>query len=261
MVVKSKNYLNHTDSAKQAFGIRTTKLVRNQYWISFSKYDAEQCNICLCKQIKVTQNDLRCKEFSCLYRYGLALSFNHVCSLNNCTSGTNFPENSLFTATINAGSFLFLIFCVFHHAHILDRNSVHSLLSKIAMILGCVVSVGAFMAGNCNPAELVLLHYLGAAVSFVFVCLYMTILTSLTSKCMMTGCERVLYPLRIVSSYGIFFIQEDYFFRHISAVFEWFLCVNLELYELSYTVEFYFFSSSMLSVLLAKKEEKPLILS
>ncbi|XP_048060219.1 transmembrane protein 150A [Megalobrama amblycephala] len=231
----------------------------------------------------------------CWTVYGLALSFNHVCSLNNweyrnschtnetgncctldnvptvSTSGANFPENSLFTATINAGSFLFLIFCIFHHAHILDRNSVHSLLSKVAMIIGCVVSAGAFMAGNCNPVELLLLHYLGAALSFVSVCLYMTILTSLTSKCMLTGFERVLYPLRTISSffqisatilYGILFIQEDYFYKHISAVFEWFLCVNLELYELSYSVEFYFFSSSMLSVLLAKKdEEKPLIMA
>ncbi|ROK15792.1 Transmembrane protein 150A [Anabarilius grahami] len=168
-------------------------------------------------------------------------------------------------------AYLFLIFCIFHHAHILDRNSVHSLLSKVAMIIGCVVSAGAFMAGNCNPVELLLLHYLGAALSFVFVCLYMTILTSLTSKCMLTGFERVLYPLRTISSffqisatilYGILFIQEDYFYKHISAVFEWFLCVNLELYELSYSVEFYFFSSSMLSVLLAKKEEeKPLIMA
>ncbi|NP_001188285.1 uncharacterized protein isoform X1 [Danio rerio] len=231
----------------------------------------------------------------CWTVYGLALSYNHICSLNtweyrnschpnetgNCctmnniptvsASGTNFPENSLFTATISAGSFLFLVFCVFHHAHILDRNSVHSLLSKIALIMGCVVSASAFMAGNCNPAELVLLHYLGAAVSFVFVCLYMIILTSLTTRCMLTGCEQVLYPLRIILTiiqvsatilYGIFFIQEHYFYKQISAVFEWFLCVNLELYELSYSVEFYFFSSSMLSVLLAKKEEeKPLILS
>ncbi|XP_056104076.1 transmembrane protein 150A [Rhinichthys klamathensis goyatoka] len=231
----------------------------------------------------------------CWTVYGLALHFNHVCSLtnweyrNSCqtnetgncctlenvptisTSGANFPENSLFTATINAGSFLFLIFCIFHHAHILDRNHAHSLLSKIAMILGCVVSMGAFMAGNCNPTELMLLHYLGAALSFLCVCLYMTILTSLTSKCVMTGCERVLYPLRSISTiiqvsatilYGIFFIHEDYYYKHISAVFEWLLSVNLQLYELSYSAEFYFFSSSMLSVLLAKKEEeKCLILS
>ncbi|RXN24829.1 transmembrane protein 150A-like [Labeo rohita] len=191
-------------------------------------------------------------------RYGLALSFNHVCSLNNWEYRNSCLPNETGVC------------CTMDNIPTV-RNSVHSLLSKIAMILGCVVSVGAFMAGNCNPAELVLLHYLGAAVSFVFVCLYMTILTSLTSKCMLTGCERVLYPLRITSSfiqisatilYGIFFIQESYFYKHIAAVFEWFLCVNLELYELSYTVEFYFFSSSMLSVLLSKKdEEKPLILA
>ncbi|XP_051504846.1 transmembrane protein 150A-like [Myxocyprinus asiaticus] len=231
----------------------------------------------------------------CWTVYGLALRFNHVCSLSNweyrnschtnetgmcctldnvptiSTSGANFPENSLFTATINAGSFLFLIFCIFHHAHILDQSSMHSLLSKIALVLGCVASMGAFMAGNCNPVELLLLHYLGAALSFVCVCLYITILTSLTSKCMLTGCEWLLYPLRILSAtiqisatilYCIFFIQEDSFYKHISAVFEWMLSLNLELYELSYVVEFYFFSSSMLSALLAKKEEeKPLILT
>lgn len=66
----------------------------------------------------------------------------------------------------------------------------------------------------------------------------------------------------LLLSDGIFFIQEDYFYKHISAVFEWLLAINLQLYELSYSVEFYFFSSSMLSVLLAKtEEEKCLILS
>ncbi|KAA0717752.1 hypothetical protein E1301_Tti001654 [Triplophysa tibetana] len=231
----------------------------------------------------------------CWTVYGIALSLNHVCSLNNweyrnsclinetgtcCTilhvptissSGTKFPENSLFSATINAGSFMFLFFCIFHHAHILARSGINCLLSKIAMVIGCVSAAGAFVAGNCNQAELSLLHYLGAALSFVCVCLYVTMLTSLTGKCMLTGYERVLYPLRIVSStiqisatilYCIFFVQVDYYYKHISAVFEWLLSMNLELYEFSYSVEFYFFSSSMLSVLLAKKEEeKPLILS
>jgi len=51
-----------------------------------------------------------------------------------------------------------------------------------------------------QPTELTLLHYLGAALSFVFLCLYMTILTFLTGKCVMTGCERVLYPLRSIST-------------------------------------------------------------
>ncbi|XP_065153230.1 transmembrane protein 150A [Paramisgurnus dabryanus] len=225
--------------------------------------------------------------------YGIALSLNHVCSLNNweytnscltnetcCTlknvptissSGTNLPENSLFSATINAGSFLFLIFSIFHHAHIVDRSSVNYLLSKIGMVIGCVAAAGAFVSGNFNPEKLMVLHYLGAGLSFVCICLYTTILTYLTGKCSLTGYERFLYPLRVVFStiqisatilYIIFFIQMTYYYKHIAAVFEWILSLNLELYELSYTVEFYFFSSSMISVLLAnKEEEKPLILS
>lgn len=49
---------------------------------------------------------------------------------------------------------------------------------------------------------------------------------------------------------------------HLSAVFEWILSVNLELFELSFVVEFSHFSSSMLSVLLEKKDdEKSLILT
>ena len=60
----------------------------------------------------------------------------------------------------------------------------------------------------------------------------------------------------------IFFVQKDYYYKHISAIFEWTLSVNLEVFELSYAVEFYFFSSAMLSVLLSKRdEEKPLIMS
>ncbi|XP_017580989.1 transmembrane protein 150A [Pygocentrus nattereri] len=231
----------------------------------------------------------------CWAVYGLAISFHHVCPLSNweyrnscltndtkicCTvnnvptissSGTNFPENSLFSATINAGSFLFLVFCIFHHAHIMDKSSVNALLSKFAMVFGCVAAIGAFVAGNCNPAELVLLHYLGAALSFVCVCFYTSLLTSLTSRCALTGLEHFLYPIRIIFTsiqvlvtifYCIFFVQKDYYYKHISAIFEWTLSVNLELFELSYVAEFYFFSSAMLSVLLAvRDEEKPLILS
>ncbi|XP_076142294.1 transmembrane protein 150A [Alosa pseudoharengus] len=227
--------------------------------------------------------------------YALALGNGHVCSLSNwdyrnscqtndsghcCTtfkaptissSGTMFPENSLFSATINAGAFLFLVFCIFHHAHILDRNIGQSLLSKIALVFGCVASAGAFVAGNCNPAELVLLHYLGAAVSFVCLCFYSLLLTWLTSRCLLTGLERYLYPARVISTsiqilvtilYCIFFVQTDYFYRHISAIFEWTLSVNMEMYELSFGVEFFFFSSSMLSSLLEKRDEqKPLILA
>ncbi|KAG9275243.1 transmembrane protein 150A [Astyanax mexicanus] len=231
----------------------------------------------------------------CWVVYGLAVSFNHVCPLSNweyknscltnetefcctdnnvptiSTSGTYFPENSLFSATINAGSFLFLIFCIFHHAHIVDRSIANSLLSKFAMVFGCIAAIGAFVAGNCNPAELVLLHYLGAALSFVCICFYTVLLTSLTSRCGLTGMESFLYPLRIVSTsiqvvvtilYCIFFVQTSYYFKHLSAVFEWTLSANLELFELSYAVEFYCFSSAMLSVLLERRgEEKPLILS
>ncbi|XP_028845261.1 transmembrane protein 150A [Denticeps clupeoides] len=227
--------------------------------------------------------------------YGLALQHNHVCSLSNweyrnscqanesgtcCTirnvptissSGSCAPENSLFSATINAGSFLFLVFCIFHHAHILDRNSVHGFLSKAALAFGCVASFGAFIAGNCNPVEVALLHYLGAAVSFVCICFYCTLLTALTSKCILSGLENFLYPARIVSTciqvtvtviYCIFFAQTDSYYKHMSAVFEWMLSVNLELFELSFFAEFYYFSSSMLSTLLSRRdEEKPLILS
>ncbi|XP_066535374.1 transmembrane protein 150A [Hoplias malabaricus] len=231
----------------------------------------------------------------CWVVYGLAINFKHVCPINNweyrnscvtnetelcCTedkvptissSGANFPENALFSATVNAGSFLFLVFSIFHHAHIVDRSCINSMLSKFAMVFGCVAAIGAFVAGNCNPAELVLLHYLGAALSFVCICFYTILLTSLTIKCTLTGLERFLYPIRIISTsiqvivtifYTIFFVQKDYYYKHISAVFEWILSVNLEIFELSYAVEFCFFSSAMLSVILERRaEEKPLILS
>ncbi|KAG8000118.1 hypothetical protein GBF38_002284 [Nibea albiflora] len=158
--------------------------------------------------------------------YGLAFSNNHVCSLSDwgghsyCTgnqsngccfaptisaSGSFAPENSLFTATINAGSFLFLLFCTFHHAHIMERHACHSMLSKFALVFGVVAALGAFAAGNCN---------------------------------------------------------EEYYYLHLSAVVEWMLSVNLELFELSYAVEFWFFSSFMISNLLGKREEeKPLMMT
>ncbi|KAF7710554.1 transmembrane protein 150A [Silurus meridionalis] len=233
----------------------------------------------------------------CWTVYGLALRFNHICSLRNweysnscltnktvtggcCTeyniptisgSGTQFPENSLFSATINAASFLFVIFSIFHYAHILKKCTVHRFFSKSAMVFGCLAGVGAFVAGNCNPGELMFLHYLGSALSFVCICFYTVLLTFLTSTCILTGLERFLYPVRIVFSivqvtltilYCIFFTQKDFYYRHISAIFEWTLSMNLELFELSYAVEFYFFSSSMLSVLLSNRdEENTMILS
>uniref|UniRef100_A0AAY5KNV3 CWH43-like N-terminal domain-containing protein n=1 Tax=Esox lucius TaxID=8010 RepID=A0AAY5KNV3_ESOLU len=228
----------------------------------------------------------------CEMWYGLAYSNDHVCSLidwapgspcgNNTStaccnvptissSGTNSPESSLFTATINAGSFLFLVFCIFHHAHILDRNRVQSMLSRIALVFGGVAAVGAFVAGNCNPTALTIGHYLGAAVSFLCICFYSLLLTVLTGKCVLTHMEWVLYPARIVSTgiqivvtvcYTILFVQEDYMYKHIAALFEWIMSVNLELFELSFAVEFWFFSSSTLSTLMRKKEEeKPILLS
>ncbi|XP_056252106.1 transmembrane protein 150A isoform X1 [Seriola aureovittata] len=224
--------------------------------------------------------------------YGLALSNNHVCSLsdwgvgNYChwnsssgccyvptisTSGSFAPENSLFTATINAGSFLFLLFCILHHGHVMERHACHAMLSKFALVFGVVAALGAFAAGNCNPHHLSLLHYLGAAISFLCICFYTVLLTALTRKCVLTGYEKVLYPLRITSTviqtivticYTILFAQKDYFYIHLSAIFEWMLSVNLELFELSYAVEFYFFSSFMISNLLSKREEeKPLMLT
>lgn len=224
--------------------------------------------------------------------YGLAYSNNHVCSLsdwegrNACignqsteccfiptisTSGTYVPENSLFTATINCGAFLFLLFCICHHAHVLEKHACHSMLSRCALAFGVVAALGAFVAGNCNPLYLSLLHYLGAALSFTCICFYAVMLTELTRRCVLTGYERLLYPYRIVSTalqiclticYMIFFTQDSYPYMHLCAVFEWTLSANLELFELSYAVEFCFFSSFMLSNLLAQRgEEKPLMMA
>lgn len=224
--------------------------------------------------------------------YGIAFANGHVCSLSdwsgenfcrenhssfNCcfaptisSSGTGTPENSLFTATINAGSFLFLLFCLFHHAHIMEKHSHHSILSRAALVFGVVAAMGSFAAGNCNPGYLTFLHYLGAAVSFLCICFYTVLLTALTGKCLLTGYEKFLYPLRITLTvtqsiatlcYTILFSQDEYQYLHLSAVFEWMLSVNLELFELSYAVEFLFFSSFMISNLLGEREEeKPLIM-
>ncbi|KAL6101871.1 uncharacterized protein ACO6RY_17025 [Pungitius sinensis] len=224
--------------------------------------------------------------------YGLAFANRHVCSLsdwgtnNYCkenqttecclvptisSSGIGAPENSLFTATINAGSFLFLLFCIFHHAHVMEKHACHSMLSRSALVFGVVAALGAFAAGNCNPGYLALLHYLGAALSFLCICFYTVLLTALTGKCVLTGYEKFLYPFRIASTvvqtlvticYTILFAQEEYYYLHLSAIFEWMLSANLELFELSFMVEFWFFSSFMLSNLLSRREEeKPLMLT
>lgn len=51
-----------------------------------------------------------------------------------------------------------------------------------------------------QPGYLPLLHYLGAAISFLCICFYTVMLTALTGKCVLSGYERFLYPLRIVST-------------------------------------------------------------
>ncbi|KAK5610414.1 hypothetical protein CRENBAI_005122 [Crenichthys baileyi] len=213
----------------------------------------------------------------------MAYSNNHVCSLNDWSgknycggnvtqgccwvptisgSGTLAPESSLFTATMNAGTFLFLLFIIFHHAHIMERHMCHSMLSKIALAFGLVATIGAFVAGNCNPGDVTLMHYLGAAVSFTCACFYTFLLSALTWKCSLTGFERFLFPLRVVLTVVQITVTKEYFYNHLSAVFEWTLSVNLQMFELTYAVEFFFFSSFMLSNLLSKREEeKPLILT
>ncbi|XP_061693618.1 transmembrane protein 150A [Syngnathoides biaculeatus] len=217
--------------------------------------------------------------------YGLASSSGHVCLLtdwqgqNFCTvnhtedccrvptistSGASPPENSLFTATINAGSFLFFLFCIFHHAHVMEKNARHGTMSRLALVFGVGASLGSFAAGNCNPGYLTLLHHMGAGVSFICLCCYAVLLTALTRRCQLTGYENFLYPLRIVSTvqqtiltvcYAFCFGQHDYHYVHLSAVFEWLLSANLELFELTYVAEFSFFSSYMLSNLYGPRDE------
>lgn len=43
-----------------------------------------------------------------------------------------------------------LIFCIFHHAHILEKHACHFMLSRIGLAFGVVAAMGAFAAGNCN---------------------------------------------------------------------------------------------------------------
>lgn len=71
----------------------------------------------------------------------------------------------------------------------------------------------------------------------------------------------VPHILDLKPSDTVMFAQDEYFYAHLSAIFEWMLSVNLELFELSYAVEFCFFSSFMLSNLLSQRdEEKPLMI-
>ncbi|TNM99973.1 hypothetical protein fugu_013006 [Takifugu bimaculatus] len=243
--------------------------------------------------------------------YGLALSNKHVCSLtdwggeNFCrgnyssgcclvptisTSGRSAPESSLFSATINAGAFLFLLFCIFHHAHILEKHACHFMLSRVGLAFGVVAAMGAFAAGNCNvicPC----FTTLELPVSFLCICFYTTILTALTRLCTLSGYERILFPLRVASTVlqiivticcilhrglillgfynhkhtEVYEVSFQSFTRKRQtpfSVFEWMLSVNLQLFELSFAVEFCFFSSFMLANIFGKQEdEKPLMLT
>lgn len=153
------------------------------------------------------------------------------------------------------------------------------------------------MARVFQPGDLPSLHHLGAAVSFTGICFYTLMLTALTRLCTLSGHERILYPLRFAStalqititiccilhggfilrsfynpgvvlvlhlemSDAILYAQTEYFYKLLAAVFEWMLSINLQLFELSYTVEFCFFSSFMLANIFGKQEdEKPLMLT
>lgn len=52
--------------------------------------------------------------------------------------------------TPTAISSLVFLFCIFHHAHIMERHSSQSMLSKFALVFGVIAAMGAFAAGNCN---------------------------------------------------------------------------------------------------------------
>ncbi|KAA8583787.1 hypothetical protein FQN60_014995 [Etheostoma spectabile] len=189
-----------------------------------------------------------------LQRYGLAFTNSHVCSLSDWGS------DNYCTGNQSTGCCLVPTISLFHHAHIMEKHTCHSMLSRFALVFGVVAALGAFTAGNCNPGYLALLHYLGAAISFVCICFYTVLLTALTGKCLLTGYEKILYPLRIAST--VVQTIDEYFYVHLSAIFEWMLSINLELFELSFAVEFCFFSSFMLSNLLSKREEeKPLMMT
>lgn len=45
---------------------------------------------------------------------------------------------------------LVLLFCIFHHAHVLEKHACQAMLSRIALAFGVVAAFGAFAAGNCN---------------------------------------------------------------------------------------------------------------
>uniref|UniRef100_UPI00398F5A30 transmembrane protein 150A n=1 Tax=Pristiophorus japonicus TaxID=55135 RepID=UPI00398F5A30 len=227
--------------------------------------------------------------------YGLALANGHVCPLYNwvynrscpadvsekccaiqnmpfvSTSGMNLPENSLYSAVLNAVSVLFALVCIFRHAQILDRKADEATLSKAAMILGFFGSVGGFIAGNCNPSVLMVLHYFGASLCFVSGCFYCILQTALTFKLHITGKECLLAPVRTVLTtfqvvfsicYLAFFFHPDLIKQHIGAICEWFLATNFYIFIMTFAFEFYYITSSVLYALLSRPDdEKVAILS
>ncbi|XP_051897528.1 transmembrane protein 150A [Pristis pectinata] len=227
--------------------------------------------------------------------YGLALANEHICPLynwvynRNCsvhtlvkcctiqnvpfvsTSGMNLPENSLYSAVLNAVSVLFAVVCIFRHAQIVDRKVDDATLSKVAMIVGFFGSVGGFIAGNCNSSVLMVLHYFGASLCFVSGCMYCILQTALTFKLYITGKECFLVPIRgvltslqVIFSIGYlaFFVHPDLSKKHIGAICEWILATNFYVFIMSFAFEFYHITSSVLLVFISRPDdEKIAILS
>ncbi|XP_078055800.1 transmembrane protein 150A [Mustelus asterias] len=227
--------------------------------------------------------------------YGLALANGHVCPLYNwvynrscsadasvrccaiqnmpfvSTSGMNLPESSLYSAVLNAVSVLFALVCIFRHAQIVDRKVDEVLLSKAAMIIGFFGSAGGFIAGNCNPSALMVLHYFGASLCFVSGCIYCVLQTALTFRLHITGKEFLLAPIRAVLtilqvvisiSYLAFFVNPDLKKQHIGAICEWTLATNFYVFIMLFAFEFYHITTSALHSLIGTPDdEKVAILS
>lgn len=76
------------------------------------------------------------------------------------------------------------------------------------------------------------------------------------------GFRSVALVLHSEAADTVLFLQADYVYCLLSAVFEWMLSVNLQLFELSFAAEFCFFSSFMLANIFGKQEDKkPLMLT
>ncbi|XP_069741798.1 transmembrane protein 150A [Narcine bancroftii] len=227
--------------------------------------------------------------------YGLALANGHICPLYNqvynrscsistlvkccsiqnmpfvSTSGMNLPESCLYSAVVNAVSVLFAIVCIFRHAQIVERKVDDAVMSKIAMIVGFFGSLGGFIAGNCNPLFLMVLHYFGASLCFVSGCFYCLLQLILTYRLCFTGKECVLVPLRgaltivqvvISICYLALFFHPDLSKQRIGAICEWTLTTNFYGFIMTFSFEFYYITSSVLLVLISRPDdEKIAILS